>query len=139
MNLYMNEHKEFLPPDVFDPDLNRAKAYKGCIEVDMDRIRKNASMEERMPDVESPGLAECPYCHRRFRKGTPCQQYCSEKCRRGSYNAARRAEHAARKGKPDVVECPWCRERFEKRRPYQKYCSEECQRADYSRRRKEGR
>lgn len=138
MTLYINEFGEFSPPDVFDPDLNRAKAYKCCIDVDMERMRKNAKREERLlADGKAVETAKCQHCHRTFRKKTPYQLYCSPRCQRDRYNENRRKEHAARSAarKPETAECLFCKAVFEKRRANQKYCSDKCQKA-YNHRRK---
>lgn len=97
MSTTVNELGEFNVPDVFDPDLNRARAYRCCASVDMARVRRSAQRDERGPGRRLGDVRECPNCGRAFERKTPCQQYCTPKCRREKYNEARRAEYAARR------------------------------------------
>lgn len=140
MAVYINELGEFSIPEAFDPDANRNNAYKGCIGVDMDRIRMNSLREEqRILDCEDIEMAECPCCHREYPKRHKSQIYCSVKCQRRSYNRARRAEHAAKKAaKPkEKCECPYCHEMFEPKRRGQKFCGDECREAHRNKCRRE--
>jgi len=91
MPLYMNEFGEFVTQPDYDPDANRAKAYRSCIEVKIERVKFRPHEEGYTGfATKLPEPMRCEECGVGFQPVQYNQKFCSRECQVANYNKRRR-------------------------------------------------